>query len=140
MDCRAPLIPKLQGHSVESLHPDRPFQSRAEVLPDFCQPVLSKVAPGDAMTLCCCVLHAAQDSIYTHRLCSQLTSKWASSPKHRCKAQHCRCQDWELAKAKQDKALDSIEKGIGTLKGIGEAMGETLKQQDTVLDAVDDKV
>ena len=36
--------------------------------------------------------------------------------------------------------MDNIEKGIGTLKGIGEAMGETLKQQDTVLDAVDDKV
>ena len=49
-------------------------------------------------------------------------------------------QDWEVAKTKQDKALDSIERGIGTLKGIGEAMGETLKQQDTVLDAVDDKV
>ena len=49
-------------------------------------------------------------------------------------------QDWEVAKAKQDKALDSIERGIGTLKGIGEAMGETLKEQDTVLDAVDDKV
>ena len=26
------------------------------------------------------------------------------------------------------------------MKGIGEAMGESLKQQDTVLDAVDDKV
>ncbi|CAK0785050.1 hypothetical protein CVIRNUC_008255 [Coccomyxa viridis] len=49
-------------------------------------------------------------------------------------------QDWEVAKAKQDKALDSIERGIGTLKGIGEAMGETLKEQDMVLDAVDDKV
>lgn len=49
-------------------------------------------------------------------------------------------QDWEVAKAKQDKALDNIEKGIGTLKGIGEAMGESLKQQDVVLDTIDDKV
>ena len=49
-------------------------------------------------------------------------------------------QDWEVAKAKQDKALDNIEKGIGMLKGIGEAMGESLKQQDIVLDTIDDKV
>ena len=49
-------------------------------------------------------------------------------------------QDWEVAKAKQDKALDNIEKGIGTLKGIGEAMGESLKQQDIVLDTIVDKV
>ena len=45
-----------------------------------------------------------------------------------------------MAKAKQDKALDNIEKGIGTLKGIGEAMGESLKQQDIVLNTIDDKV
>jgi hypothetical protein len=49
-------------------------------------------------------------------------------------------QEWEDAKKKQDKALDRIEKGIGTLKGIGEAMGETLNQQDVVLDTIDDKV
>ena len=49
-------------------------------------------------------------------------------------------QEWDDAKKKQDKALDSIEKGIGTLKGIGEAMGETLNQQDVVLDTIDDKV
>ena len=60
---------------------------------------------------------------------------------HAAQFRKCICpQDWELAKVKQDKALDSIEKGIGTLKGIGDAMGESLKQQDTVLDAVDDKV
>ena len=49
-------------------------------------------------------------------------------------------QEWEDAKKKQDKALDSIEKGIGTLKGIGEAMGESLNQQDVVLDTIDEKV
>ncbi len=49
-------------------------------------------------------------------------------------------QEWEDAKRKQDKALDNIEKGIGTLKGIGEAMGESLNQQDVVLDTIDEKV
>ncbi|BDA47942.1 Syntaxin-71 [Coccomyxa sp. Obi] len=48
--------------------------------------------------------------------------------------------EWEDAKRKQDKALDSIEKGIGTLKGIGEAMGESLNQQDIVLDTIDEKM
>ncbi|CAL8463075.1 g2609 [Coccomyxa elongata] len=49
-------------------------------------------------------------------------------------------QEWEDAKRNQDKALDSIEKGIGTLKGIGEAMGESLNQQDVVLDTIDEKM
>ncbi|KAK9865189.1 hypothetical protein WJX84_002251 [Apatococcus fuscideae] len=49
-------------------------------------------------------------------------------------------QDWEVAKKRQDKALDHIEKGLSTLKGIGEAMGETLTQQGVVLDAIDEKV
>lgn len=49
-------------------------------------------------------------------------------------------QEWEDAKRKQDKALDNIEKGISTLKGVGEAMGETLNQQDIVLDTIDEKV
>ncbi|EIE27389.1 hypothetical protein COCSUDRAFT_39074 [Coccomyxa subellipsoidea C-169] len=49
-------------------------------------------------------------------------------------------KEWEDAKRKQDKALDNIEKGIGTLKGIGEAMGESLNQQDVVLDTIDEKM
>jgi predicted flap endonuclease-1-like 5' DNA nuclease len=49
-------------------------------------------------------------------------------------------QEWEDAKKKQDKALDNIEKGLTTLKGIGEAMGESLNQQDVVLDTIDNKV
>ena len=52
----------------------------------------------------------------------------------------CIMQDWEVAKKRQDKALDHIEKGLSTLKGIGEAMGETLTQQGVVLDAIDEKV
>lgn len=49
-------------------------------------------------------------------------------------------QEWDTAKAKQDKALDNIEKGLGVLKGIGEAMGENLDQQDVLLREVDSKV
>lgn len=49
-------------------------------------------------------------------------------------------QEWDDAKKKQDRALDNIEKGLTTLKGIGEAMGESLNQQDVVLTTLDDKV
>lgn len=36
--------------------------------------------------------------------------------------------------------MDGIEKGLVTLRGIGEAMGESISQQDIVIDAIDDKV
>ena len=49
-------------------------------------------------------------------------------------------QDWQIAKRKQDLHLDNIEKGLVTLKGIGEAMGETLKTQDVLIDTIDTKV
>lgn len=49
-------------------------------------------------------------------------------------------QDWQVAKRKQDQHLDNIEKGLTTLKGIGEAMGETLKTQDVLIDTIDSKV
>ncbi len=49
-------------------------------------------------------------------------------------------QDWQVAKKKQDLHLDNIEKGLSTLKGIGEAMGETLKTQDVLIDTIDTKV
>lgn len=49
-------------------------------------------------------------------------------------------QEWESAKVRQDKALDNIEKGLGVLKGLGEAMGETLNQQDVLLQEIDTKV
>ena len=45
-----------------------------------------------------------------------------------------------MAKARQDKALDNIEKGLGVLKGLGEAMGENLSQQDVLLNEIDSKV
>lgn len=45
-----------------------------------------------------------------------------------------------MAKKKQDLHLDNIEKGLSTLKGIGEAMGETLKTQDVLIDTIDTKV
>ena len=41
---------------------------------------------------------------------------------------------------RQDKALDNIEKGLVQLKGIGEAMGENLSQQDVLLAEIDQKV
>lgn len=49
-------------------------------------------------------------------------------------------QEWEVAKTKQDKALDSIEKGITTLKGIGEAMGDELRHQNILVDEIESKV
>lgn len=48
-------------------------------------------------------------------------------------------QDWESAKVRQDKALDNIERGLGVLKGLGEAMGENLNQQDVLLTEIDSK-
>ncbi|KAL3142916.1 hypothetical protein ABBQ38_003203 [Trebouxia sp. C0009 RCD-2024] len=48
--------------------------------------------------------------------------------------------DWQVAKRKQDLHLDNIEKGLSTLKGIGEAMGETLKTQDVLIDTIDTKM
>ena len=49
-------------------------------------------------------------------------------------------QDWEAAKIRQDKALDNIEKGLGVLKGLGQAMGDNLNQQDVLLTEIDSKV
>lgn len=49
-------------------------------------------------------------------------------------------KEWEVAKVRQDKALDNIEKGLGVLKGIGQAMGENLSQQDILLDEIGSKV
>ncbi len=48
-------------------------------------------------------------------------------------------QDFEAAKTRQDKSLDAIDKGLTTLRGIGEAMGETLAQNDVVLDAIHER-
>ena len=49
-------------------------------------------------------------------------------------------QDFEAAKKRQDKALDNIEQGVATLKGIGEAMGETMAHQDVLIDSIDERV
>ena len=49
-------------------------------------------------------------------------------------------QDFEAAKARQDMSLDTIDRGLTALRGIGEAMGETLQQQDIVLDAIHERV
>ncbi|KAK9842232.1 hypothetical protein WJX81_001822 [Elliptochloris bilobata] len=49
-------------------------------------------------------------------------------------------KDFEAAKARQDKSLDTIDQGLTTLRGIGEAMGETLRQQDVVLDAIHERM
>ena len=45
-----------------------------------------------------------------------------------------------MAKKRQDKALDNIEKGITTLKGIGEAMGDELRHQNVLADEIESKV
>lgn len=51
-----------------------------------------------------------------------------------------RMQEWQISKAKQDRQLESIEKGLGTLGEVAVAMGENLKHQDVLLDAIDEKV
>lgn len=48
--------------------------------------------------------------------------------------------EWEVAKARQDERLEGIEKGIGTLKELGIAMGEEVQRQDVLIDEVDAKM
>lgn len=52
----------------------------------------------------------------------------------------CMLQEWEISKMKQDKQLNNIEQGLGTLGEIATAMGENFKHQDVLIDAVDEKV
>jgi hypothetical protein len=49
-------------------------------------------------------------------------------------------QEWEVSKLKQDKALNNIERGLGTLGEMATAMGENLDHQDVLVDAVGEKV
>ena len=49
------------------------------------------------------------------------------------------CQEFEEAKVRQDKVLDDVERGVGELKDIGQAMGEALEQQYVLTAALEDK-
>jgi hypothetical protein len=49
-------------------------------------------------------------------------------------------QEWEVSKVKQDKALNNIERGLGTLEELATAMGENLDHQDVLIDAVGERV
>lgn len=49
-------------------------------------------------------------------------------------------QEWEISKGKQDKSLDNIERGLGTLGEMATAMGENLDHQDVLIDAVGEKM
>lgn len=49
-------------------------------------------------------------------------------------------QAWQASKARQDKQLDSIERGLETLRGLGEAMGDNLQGQEVLVNDVQDKV
>ena len=48
-------------------------------------------------------------------------------------------QDFEIAKVRQDRQLDGIERGLGTLQQIGLAMGQALDHQDVLTDAIVEK-
>ena len=41
---------------------------------------------------------------------------------------------------RQDRQLDGIERGLGTLQEIGLAMGQALEHQDVLTDAIVEKV
>lgn len=49
-------------------------------------------------------------------------------------------QAWQASKVRQDKQLDSIERGLETLRGLGEAMSENLQGQEVLTNDVQDKV
>jgi len=49
-------------------------------------------------------------------------------------------QEWEVSKARQDRQLENIEQGLGTLGEIATAMGENLNHQDVLIDQVNEKV
>lgn len=49
-------------------------------------------------------------------------------------------QAWQASKTRQDKQLDNIERGLETLRGLGEAMGENLQGQEVLTNDVQDKV
>lgn len=57
-----------------------------------------------------------------------------------CHASFTNLQEWEISKGKQDKSLDNIERGLGTLGEMATAMGENLDHQDVLIDAVGEKV
>jgi hypothetical protein len=48
--------------------------------------------------------------------------------------------EFEASKARQDKVMDGIERGLGDLKEIGAAMGRALDEQYVLTAAIDDKV
>ena len=55
--------------------------------------------------------------------------------------QPCWCvQEAQLAAKRQDKALDEIEKGVGTMMGLAEGYKDTLKQHDEMITDIDAKV
>ncbi len=48
-------------------------------------------------------------------------------------------QEYLQSKGKQDQGLDTISKGLRTLKDLGHAMNDELKKQDPMLDNIDTK-
>lgn len=49
-------------------------------------------------------------------------------------------RDATIAKERQDMALENIERGLSTLKELGEAMGEELERHDVIIDEVEAKM
>lgn len=49
-------------------------------------------------------------------------------------------QEWEVSKVKQDRQLEKIEQGLGTLGEIATVMGDNLNHQDVLIDQVGEKV
>ena len=49
-------------------------------------------------------------------------------------------QEADDAATRQDKVLNDIERGVGDLRGLGDAMGAALDAQGVLAVAIDDKV
>ena len=72
-----------------------------------------------------------------------MARKRPDSGRLRVAAEACRAwlpQEFELAKLRQDRQLEGIEKGLGTLREVASAMGEALEHQDVLVDAITEKV
>ncbi len=81
-----------------------------------------------AILLCTCTIRHTYITTHTHT--TQQTHATI----------HTNLQDWEASKQRQDQQLDSIERGLETLRGLGEAMGENLQSQQVLANEVEDKL
>ena len=65
-----------------------------------------------------------------------------SNPLHMESTEESRAfrQEFEMAKLRQDEALDEISSGLTTLKSVANDMSEEMKVQNQLMDEIEDKV